>query len=103
MLVSGLGIWLHSLVIAYRDRNFGNIAVAGWNTFAQFHNTWEAASQTPGVIKHIASVLGDTDDDSAYLIIGALVLVALALGIITTALIVRWADKRVAIEVVRAR
>ncbi len=65
ILGSGMIIWVESLMTAWRERTFGNIAGAGWNTFAQIHNTYEAATMLPGIFKHLGELFakGDDDDD----------------------------------------
>lgn len=105
VLGSGMAIWIDSVIQAYRTRSFGDIAVAGWNTFAQVHNTWEAASSAPSAFKAVTEFFsGDSDSDS---VIGAalilVVVIVIAGGILTTAAIARWADRRIAIDVVAAR
>lgn len=98
---SGFGIWAHSLIEAYRRRSFGSVAVAGWNTAAQFHNTWQAASHAPSFFKDVVNGLGKKrgKDDGAAILIILLVILAVGGGIIITGLIARWADRRVAIDV----
>jgi len=101
LLGSGLGIWAHSIAVAYRRGNFGDIAVAGWNTYAQAHNTWDAASHAPGFMRDVADAFkpkGKKDDGALVLMI-LLVMLALFGGVITTGLIARWADRRVALDV----
>lgn len=103
MLGSGLAIWIDSLVKAYRQRSFGSVAVAGWNTFAQAHNTWEAAKHAPGflsdVLKAFSGKGGKKDKNAAgALLVILLVILAVAGGAITTACIARWADRRVAVK-----
>ena len=106
ILGSGFGLWINSLVVAYRQRNFGNIATAGWNTFAQAHNTWNAARHAPNYLKEVISALSpkkaNKDSLPAFLII-ALVILALFGGIITTGLIARWADRKIALEITSSR
>lgn len=104
ILGSGFGIWAHSIVQAYRQRTFGSVAVAGWNTYAQFQNTWDAASHAPGFISDVMERFagGDDDDDgkgAAAILMILLVILALAGGIITTGVIARWADRKVAVQV----
>lgn len=107
VLGSGLGIWIHSLTNAYRNRSFGNIAVAGWNTYAQVRNTWEAASHAPNYLKDVMDAFspkgkrGGKNDGAAALLVIMLVILAVFGGAITTGLIARWADRRVAINVRR--
>lgn len=101
---SGFGIWAHSLAVAYRERNFRNIAVAGWNTFAQAHNTWEAASHAPGFLEDVMEAFSgknrrSSKDGAMAMLVILLVILAVAGGAITTGLIARWADRRVALDV----
>lgn len=101
VLGSGLGIWAHSLAVAYRERSFGSMAVAGWNTFAQVHNTWEAARHAPNFLNDVLNGFGKrrSSKNGGGIIILLLVILAVAGGAITTGLIARWADRRVAIDV----
>ncbi|OGF87139.1 hypothetical protein A3B19_01785 [Candidatus Giovannonibacteria bacterium RIFCSPLOWO2_01_FULL_46_32] len=101
---SGFGIWAHSLAEAYRERNFGNIAIAGWNTFAQAHNTWQAASHAPSFLKDVMEAFSgknrkSSKDGAMAMLVILLVILAVAGGAITTGLIARWADRRVALDV----
>jgi len=102
---SGMAIWIQSLIQAYRSRSFGDMAVAGWNTFAQVHNTWQAASSAPSAFEDVMEFFsGDGDSDSAKgALMILLVIVVIAGGILTTAAIARWADRRIAIDVVASR
>ena len=104
ILGSGFGIWAHSLAEAYRRRSFGSIAIAGWNTFAQAHNTWQAASHAPSFLKDVIEAFSgknrkSSKDGAAAILIVLLVILAVAGGAITTGLIARWADRRVALDV----
>ena len=107
VLGSGFGLWINSLVNAYRQRTFGNFAVAGWNTYAQFRNTWEAASNAPNFLRDVIDGLSSKNrksskDGAAAILLILLVILAVAGGAITTGLIARWADRRVALEVAHA-
>lgn len=105
ILGSGLGVWAESLAIAYRERNFQSVAVAGWNTAAQFHNTWQAARHAPNFMRDVMDAFSpkgkSSKDGAALMLIILLVVIAVAGGAITTGLIARWADRRVAIDVGR--
>ena len=102
LLGSGLGIWIHSMVVAFRTRKFGDIAVAGWNTYAMANNVWTATSETPDILKSVTGFFKgiDDDDSAAAILIILLVIVALAGGVITMLGIARKADREVAIDVV---
>jgi hypothetical protein len=93
ILGSGFGIWMDCLTTAYRRRDFASIATAGWNTYAQIHNTYQAASMLPDIFKDIMKGLseGDSDDAKGKLVILALLLVLVALcgGVFTTIAIVK--------------
>ncbi len=105
ILGSGLAISVHSLIIAYRRRRFGDVVVAAWNTYAQVHNTWEAASTAPSFLKDVIEAFeskdGDSDkkDGKAALLVILFVILAVLGGAITTGIIARWADRRVALRV----
>lgn len=98
-LGSGLAITVQSVMSAWRRRTFGSVGVAGWNTFAQIHNTYQAASLLPNVLTDLSDGLGgkkdDRDDASARLVI-ILVVAALLGGVITTAMIIRSSARAVA-------
>jgi len=106
ILGSGFGIWAHSIAHAYRRRSFGSVAIAGWNTYAQFRNTWEAASHAPSFMRDVMDAFVSKDrrsskDGAAAMLAVLLVILAVAGGAMTTGAIARWADRRVAIDVVR--
>ena len=94
---SGFRITVNSLKNAWRERTFGYIANAGWNTFAQIRNTLSFAREAPSVAGRIVGGLfkgNDDDDGKARLAILALLLVALALmsGFLTANAIMKRAD-----------
>ncbi len=93
ILGSGLGIWIHSVTVAWRRRDFPSMAVAGWNTFAQIHNTYEAARVLPGILGNLREVFSgsDNDDVKAKALMAVVLLVSLAVagGVLLTVYIVR--------------
>lgn len=104
ILGSGFSIWAHSLVHAYRRRTFGSVAVAGWNTYANVSNTWQAASHAPGFLRDVIDAFAGkgksrSKDGAAAIVVLLLVILAVAGGFLTTMGIARWADRRVAIDV----
>lgn len=104
ILGSGLGIWIHSLVNAFRRRSFGSIAVAGWNTSAQLYNTWQAARTVPGFVEDVIEAFTSkkgrsSSKDAGGILVLIFVILALAAGTITTIVIARWADQKVEVEV----
>ena len=104
VLGSGLAIWLDSVTTAWRKRDVVSIGVAGWNTFAMAHNTYEAATTLPDVFKHIGDTLsgGDDDDAEGKLVSVAVLLVVIALcsGVFTTITIVRSTARKYATGVI---
>jgi len=97
VLGSGLAIWMDSVTTAIRRRNAVSIGVAGWNTFAMAHNTYEAARTLPEVLKHLGSLLkGGDAKGKALIVVGLLVMVALCAGLLTTAAIIRATARKYA-------
>ena len=97
ILGSGLAIWIDSVTTAWRRRDAVSIGVAGWNTFAQAHNTFEAARTLPAVFKDLGSALKGGDvKGKAFLLALILVAVALCAGILTTVAIVRSTARKYA-------
>ncbi len=110
VLGSGIGIWIDSLTTAWRQRDAVSIGIAGWNTFAQAHNTYDAVSTLPGIFEHLGDVFdgGDSDDDGgdsddvqgkALSLVLLLVLLALCGGVFTTVAIVRTTARKYAHDV----
>ena len=101
-------IWVHSIINAWKKRQFGDIAVAGWNTYAQARNIWSAAKHTPGAFQSVTDFfLGgsksnkrrSSKDSAAGFLIILLVILAIGGGALTTAAIVKNADKKYVLEV----
>ncbi|MBI2035338.1 MAG: hypothetical protein HYT12_01500 [Candidatus Liptonbacteria bacterium] len=100
VLGSGFGIWIDSFTTAWRRRDAVSIGIAGWNTFAQVHNTYEAVSALPDIFKHLGDIFeGGGNDDAkgkALLLVLLLVLLALCGGVFTTVAIVRTTARKYA-------
>lgn len=102
ILFSGLMIWIDSLVQAWRKRDMASIGIAGWNTFAQIHNTYSAIRNMPdawnSVFDFFKSSGKSKDSDSKgklAVVVIILVIIAIASGILTTrAIIYRYAGSR---------
>lgn len=93
VLGSGIALWAHSLVVAYKRRQMGDFVVAGWNTYAQIHNMTSAARHVPDALSSVFSSLGKSKSGRNALLIIVLVILALGGGILITVAIVRWADE----------
>ena len=74
----GLVITSQSIAIAYRQRNFGAIAIATWNTFAE---VWDIATYVQGFGTAAAVVKGERRDRANVV---AILGVAVAISIIIT-------------------
>lgn len=96
ILGSGFVIWIDSLRTAWRERTFGAVGTAAWNTYAQVHNTMQAVELLPEIFADLGDLFksdsksnsssssdGDSDDRAALLLI-LLVVAALAGGVLTT-------------------
>jgi hypothetical protein len=92
---TGLIITVHSIVTAWRERNFVNIATAGYNTAATASNL----AQMPSGIGSALSNLFDSEDVGSAFFLVALLLAALALlggGFLTYAVIDHYAQRELA-------
>lgn len=88
-LGSGLIITIHSLIQAWRERNIANIGTAAWNTFAMGSNIYNAVSDVPDAFDKVGDLFkGDKDQQKVALVL-LIVGVALAGGVIITALLIR--------------
>jgi len=74
----GLLITVQSIAIAYRQRNFGSIAIATWNTFSEI---WDIATYVQGFQTAAATVKGDRQDRGNVL---AILLLAVSIALIIT-------------------
>lgn len=91
VLGSGVVITLHSWHIAWKQRSLGNMAVAGYNTFAQGHNMIQAMREIPGAWDVLSSFFGSgsaksksksKDEDKATVLL--LAVLALTAGVLST-------------------
>ncbi len=100
ILGSGLAIWAHSLREAYRRRDFASIATAGWNSFAQIHNTVSAVNNIGGALGNVGELFGkalegkgDGKGKVAILVI-LLVVIAIVAGFMIAFGLVRYFANR---------
>lgn len=93
ILFSGFMIWIQSLVNAWRERSWSNIGVAGWNTFAQIHNTYSAMRGMPEAWKTVREFFGGKGKGGLLVLL--IVIAAIIGGILTTwAIINKYAGSR---------
>ena len=97
---SGLGIWADSVALAWRRRDMASIGAAGWNTFANVYNIYEATTVLPGIFSNLTSVFEDSDDEDDVFLYLALLVVAFALlgGILTATIIIRRTTRKYACD-----
>jgi len=95
ILFSGLMITLDSWAAAYRNRNLASFGIAAYNTYAQIHNTYSAISGLGQAFHTVGSFFNDSESsesdrnrDKGKLVVILLVVAALLLGVLTTALII---------------
>jgi hypothetical protein len=105
LLGSGFVLWVHSLIVAWKRREFGDMAIAGWNTYAQARNVFTAAKHAPDALGNVIDFFAGSGKRSkrrsssdgkgaAGLLIILLVVLAVTGGVLTTAMIVRHADHK---------
>jgi hypothetical protein len=100
ILGSGLAIWAHSVRTALHRRDLGSFAVAGWNSYAQIHNTLSAINNLGGAFGNVGKLFsgalsgkGDGKGKLAILAI-LLVIVALVAGFMIAFSLVRYFANR---------
>lgn len=73
IILSGLGIWIDSLVQAWKTRSFTNIAVAAYNTYAQISNMIDFAGNvvpfSSKIFDYVKEALSSSDDEDDNLIV----------------------------------
>ncbi len=106
---SGLAITVDSWMYFWRKRSFASGAVAGYNTFADIYNIYEAAHYVPTAWDTVRDVLfpkkssksssssSDSNDAFTRIAIG-LAICAIVGGVLTTAAIVRTVAENAARE-----
>jgi hypothetical protein len=95
ILTSGLVIWIHSLVEAYKRRDMISIGVAGWNSFANIYNWLNAFRLIPQVLSNLGGLFkgGGDSKDKGVLILVVLVIVSLLMGVITTYSLIKYGEE----------
>ncbi len=98
---AGIAITVHSWGVFWRRRTFGNGAIAGYNTFADAYNIYNAVRYVPGASRSVGNFFSgkdsDSDSDSQGIVL-ALVLICLAGGILTTWAIIKSVAKSTAFD-----
>ena len=93
---SGVAITVQSWAAFWQRRDFGNGAIAAWNTYAEIHNIVGAVQHVPSAWAAVADLfVSDDDEDGAGTLVWVLAALAIGAGVITTAIIVRTVAGRV--------
>jgi hypothetical protein len=95
LIGSGFAITAGSWAHFWRQRSFGNGAIAGWNTFAQISNTFRAISAVPSALRLVGEgfkVKGGGKSKGALVLV-LMVVLAVAGGVMTTMAIVKAAAR----------
>lgn len=100
---SGTALTINAWARYWRSRNFGDGAIAVWNTGADLYNVYGAVRYAPSAWEHVADMFkgggssSSSDDDEggglAVLAVGLAVFALLA-GVITTIIIVKTVASR---------
>jgi len=100
IVLSGIRIWLASLKAAFEKKTFSYIATAGWNSYAQIHDTISLARNAPSAFGRIVEAFSGgkksrSKKGSEYIILLAVFVVILAIvgGYLTADAIMRKADQ----------
>lgn len=94
VLGTGLAMWLESVQVFYRERDFTSGAVATYNTYAQFHNMYCAAEAIPSIFSDLGSLVNKTDgDNNALALMVIIVLIVLGAGVLTGVKIIQHSAK----------
>jgi hypothetical protein len=98
ILGSGMGIWLDSIKQAYKNRDGISYGVAGYNTFAQAYNTYEAVKFLPTVFKKISKSIEDSDNKLAMATVYAVLILSVGGGVGLAYYIIHTTAQKVALE-----
>ena len=94
LIGSGIFITIQSWIAFARDKSLANLGVAGWNTFAQAYNTYNAIQSFGPALESVQQGLGglfsdDGDSDNSTARVILLVAIVLLAGVLTTNVIIR--------------
>ena len=98
VIPTGFYIWIRSLKNFWEKKTLASGVPAGWNTFAQFHNTVSAARNTPSALGRITEVLfggKSKKKDNTIIVLLAIFVLILAIfgGYFTASAIMKKADR----------
>ena len=98
IIPTGFYIWLRSLKNFWEKKTLSNGLTAGWNSFAQIHNTVSAAKNAPSAVGRVAKALfggkGKKKDNTLIALCAIFVLIlAIFGGYFTASAIMKKADR----------
>lgn len=95
IILSGIVIWAHSVAQAWRRKDLASIGIAGYNTYAQGHNMYNAMRGLPEAFSGLRGFFsGRGGRGAGGAIVFLLVAVALLAGVLTTwAIVNHYAGK----------
>lgn len=98
IIPTGFYIWLRSLKNFWEKKTLSNGLTAGWNSFAQIHNTVSAAKNAPSAVGRVAKALfggkGKKKDNTLIILCAIFVLIlAIFGGYFTASAIMKKADR----------
>lgn len=91
---SGIFITIQSWINFARDKSLMNLGMAGWNTFAQAYNTYNAIQSFGPALDTVQEGLGglfdgDGDSDNSSMRVILLAAIVLLAGVMTTTVVIR--------------
>lgn len=95
LIGSGIFITIQSWINFAREKSLMNLGVAGWNTFAQAYNTYNAIQSFGPALDSVQEGLGglfgdgDSDSDSSTYRVILLAAIVLLAGVLTTTVVIR--------------
>lgn len=98
IIPTGFYIWIRSLKTFWEKKTLANGLTAGWNSFAQVHNTISAARNAPSALGRVAKALfggKGSKKDNTIIALAAIFLLIVAIfgGYFTASAIMKKADR----------
>ncbi len=98
IIPTGFYIWIRSLKTFWEKKTLANGLTAGWNSFAQVHNTISVARNAPSALGRVAKALfggKGSKKDNTIIVLAAIFLLIIAIfgGYFTASAIMKKADR----------
>lgn len=98
MIPTGFYIWIRSLKNFWEKKTLANGLTAGWNTYAQVHNTISVSRNAPSALSRVANALfggkGKKKDNSVIVLFAIFILILVIFGgYFTASAIMKKADR----------